>query len=83
MEDSAPEMGEYAVEYLKRLSPAWRIYLGVEGDQDEIEAITEVQWHITDYLFFKLNNSFGITSKATDWAPEVGLMFTVPVATGP
>jgi hypothetical protein len=79
MEESQADFGEYAVEYLKRLSPAWRIYLGVEGTQDEVELITEAQWHITDSIFLKLNNAFGITSKATDWSPEIGVMFSFPV----
>jgi hypothetical protein len=71
------EGGEYAVEYLKRLSSKWRIYLGIEGSQgDEVELITEAQWHITDSIFIKMNNGFGITSKATDWAPEIGVMFS-------
>lgn len=72
------ELGEVAVEYLKRLSRFWRIYLGVEGVQDEIELITEAQWHVSDRVFVKLNNAFGITPKATDWAPEIGIMFSFP-----
>lgn len=79
MEKAKLELGEYAAEYLKRLSPAWRAYLGVEGTKDEVELIAEVQWHITDDLFIKLNNAFGITSKATDWAPEIGIMFSFPI----
>ncbi len=75
-EESKVELGEYAVEYVKRLTPHWRAYLGVEGSQAEVELITEAQWHIvTDSVIVKLNNAFGITSKATDWAPEVGIMF--------
>jgi hypothetical protein len=71
------EIGEIALEYLKRLSRTWRVYLGVEGVQDEVELITEAQLHLADYVFIKLNNAFGLTSKATDWAPEVGIMFRV------
>ncbi len=78
LENPTLEFGEFAVEYLKRVSPAWRVYLGVEGTQDEVELITEAQWHITRSVFLRLNNAFGITSKATDWAPEVGIMFSVP-----
>jgi hypothetical protein len=74
-EESKLELGEYAVEYLKRLSPRWRLYLGVEGVQDEVEMITEVLWHLTDSMFLKVNNAFGVTSKATDWAPEIGIVF--------
>ena len=55
------------------------MYLGVEGSQDEIELITEGQWHVTDSVFLKLSNAFGITSKATDWAPEIGIIFLFPV----
>lgn len=75
-EEEKLELGELAVEYVKRVSNQWRLYAGVEGNQDEIELITEAQWHITDRIFFKFNNAFGITSKATDWGPEVGIMFS-------
>jgi len=77
--ESVMEVGEYAVEYLKQLSPAWRVYAGVEGSQDEVELITEAQWFITDFIRIKLNNAFGLSSKATDWAPEVGVMFSFPM----
>jgi len=76
--ESKLELGEAAVEYLKRLSPSWRLYLGVEGKEDEIQVIPEVQWHITDSLFIKLNSGIGVTPKATDWAPEVGVVFSFP-----
>lgn len=77
MEESAVELGEYALEYLNRLSPTWRVYLGLEGNQDELEFIPEAQWHIrTDKVVVKLNSALGVTSKATDWAPEVGVVFS-------
>ncbi len=78
LDEPTLELGEYAVEYLRRISPSWRIYAGIEGAQDEIELITEAQWHFNDRMYLKLNNAFGITSKATDWAPEVGVMFSFP-----
>jgi hypothetical protein len=68
------EPGEYAFEYLKRVSPQWRIYAGIEGTQDEVEFITEAQWHFSRRAFVKLNNAFGLTSKAVGWGPEVGIM---------
>jgi hypothetical protein len=74
---SAWDLGEYAVEYLKRLSPSWRIYVGVEGEQDELSLITEAQWHIHRRAFIRFNNGLGVTSKATDWAPEIGIVFSV------
>jgi hypothetical protein len=77
------DLGEYAIEYLKRLSPKWRVYVGIEGTQDEVELVTEVQWHLARNVFLKVNSGFGITSKATDWAPEVGLLFTLPTRRTP
>lgn len=76
--ESKVDVGEAAVEWVRRLGPHWRAYAGVEGTQDEVGLVTEAQWHLGDAVFLKLNNSLGITSKATDWAPEVGVVFTVP-----
>lgn len=68
-------LGEVAVEYLRRLSSTWRIFGAFEGSEDEVELITEAQWHFLPRACLKLNSGFGVTSKATDWAPEVGVMF--------
>lgn len=72
------DFGEYAVEYYKRLSKRFCLYTGIEGSQDELEWIAEIQWWLSDTVRFMLNNAFGLTSKATDWAPEVGLMISFP-----
>lgn len=77
------DLGEYALEYLKRLSPAWRVYIGVEGASDELSLITEAQWHFNDRVFLRLNSGLGLTSKATDWAPEIGVVFSFPSARTP
>lgn len=74
--ESAVELGEAAVEYLKRLSSKWRIFGSVEGSGDELELIAEGQWHFARFACLKLNTSFGLTSKAPDWAPEVGVLFS-------
>lgn len=76
----AVEPGEYAVEYLKRLSDRFRVFGALEGSQDELELITEAHVFVTRNVFLKLNNAFGVTSKATDWAPEIGVMFVIPTA---
>jgi hypothetical protein len=73
--DDAFDIGEVAVEWVRRLSSSWRAYLGVEGAQDEFELITEAQWHFSAHHYLKLNNGFGLTEKANDWAPEVGVLF--------
>lgn len=69
------EPGEYAIEYLKRISDCFRFYLGLESTQDEVEFITDLQSHITDFYFIRINNAFGITPKTTDFAPEIGVLF--------
>jgi hypothetical protein len=69
-------LGEVAVEYLRRIGSRVALYAGVEGTQDEIEGITEVQWWLGRNVVLKLNNAFGLTSKATDWAPEIGVIFS-------
>ena len=60
------------------LSPRLRVYVGVEGTADEVEAIGELQLFFTPNVFLKLNNAFGVTSKAPDWAPEIGVVFSFP-----
>jgi len=72
------DIGEYAIEYLRRLSPRWRVYAGIEGTQDEVSFIGELQWFVRPNVFVKINNGVGLTSKATDWAPEVGVVFAFP-----
>ena len=46
------------------------VYAGVEGTQDELSLIGEVQWHLTPRAFLRINNGIVYTSKATDWAPR-------------
>ena len=74
--EGSPELGEYAVEYIRGVSDRLRVYGAVEGSEDEVELITEAQIFLTRDVKLKLNNAFGLTKKAAGWAPEVGLMFT-------
>src|SRR4030095_3666497 len=71
------KLGEYAFEYLKRISRLVRIYAGIEGVDDEVELITELQLHFNPHLYLKLNNGLGLTSKAPDWAPEIGIAISI------
>jgi hypothetical protein len=75
---SSFDLGEYAIEYLKRVSPALRFFVALEGSSDELSLITEVQWFATSNIILKANSGIGLTSKATDWAPEAGVMFILP-----
>ncbi len=74
--EGATELGEYAVEYLKRLSTAWRGVATIEGESDEVSLIVEAQWHFRPRMFWKFNSGFGLTEKAEDFAPEIGLMMS-------
>jgi hypothetical protein len=73
-QDHNVSFSEYALEYLKRLSPTWRVYAGIEGEQDEVAFVTEAQIHLGSHAYLKLNNAVGLTSMAPSWAPEVGIM---------
>jgi hypothetical protein len=79
-DEGAIEPAEYAIEYVRRLSSRWRVYSGVEGDQDEVELIGEAQWHFSQRAYLRLNTAYGLTSKATDWSPDVGLVFALPLS---
>ena len=73
--DSKLDMGEYAFEYLKRVSPGWRLVATLEGETDEVSLIGEAQWFFSRVGVLKLNCGFGLTQKAPDIAPEVGVLF--------
>lgn len=74
------DLGETSLEYLRHLSSAWRVYFGIEGGEtgapDEWDLRTGASWRITDFAFLKFDNTIGISSKATDWAPHIGLLFS-------
>jgi len=74
-EDEKLDLGEYAFEYLKPVSPTWRLVGTLEGETDELSLIGEAQWQFCRLCTLKLNCGFGITQKAPDVAPEVGVLF--------
>ncbi len=75
-EDQKFEVGEYALEYLRRASSTWSLFAMIEGNQlDEVALIGEVQWHLSPRAYLKMGSGFGVTPNATDIAPEVGIMF--------
>jgi len=73
-EDKNFKGGEFALEYLKRLSPRWRAVVALEGEDEDLALITEAQYFITPRIFLKINSGFGLTQKVPDFAPEVGVM---------
>ena len=76
-EDGNLQGGEFALEYLKRLSPRWRMVVALEGEGEDLSLITEAQFFVTPRVFLKLNSGFGLSSKVPGFAPEVGLMMSV------
>jgi hypothetical protein len=81
-DDRLWDLGEFAIEYLKRLSPAWRVNVAFEGGEtgafDEWDLVAGVQWRIRDSFFLKFDNAIGLMSKSTDWAPELGIVVALP-----
>ena len=71
------EPGEYALEYLKRISNYFRFFIMIEGSEDEVGIVPEMQWFIIPSILFKASAGIGISSKATDFASEVGIMFSL------
>ena len=69
--------GEYAFEYQKRASNNFRFYAMLEGSEDELAIVPGMEWQLRHGVFLKVNNGFGLTSKAIDFAPEVGIMFSL------
>jgi len=74
-EENKVELGEYAIEYLKRVNDRWRLVATLEGEDDEVSLIGEAQLTLGPGAILKLNSGFGLTEKASDFAPEIGVLF--------
>ena len=74
--DANVEPGEFAIEYVKRTSRRWKWIGSLEGEDDEVSLIGEAQLTIGRRAIIKLNSGFGLTEKAPDFAPEVGIIFS-------
>jgi hypothetical protein len=73
------DLGEWAVEYLRRVSPRWRLYGSIEGQAlDELSTVIEAQPSLGEHVRLKLGTAIGLTANATDFAPELGVMFSIP-----
>ena len=74
-EESELELAEYAVEYYRDISSYRRYVLAIEGEDDEIGLIGELQWLVGGNAMIKINTGVGLTKKAPDFAPEIGMMW--------
>lgn len=72
-------LGEYGIEWLKHVNPKLRVFGAVNGHADEVTAITELQLHFSPKVFLRLNQEIGLTSRANDWEPQIGLLLTLPL----
>jgi hypothetical protein len=63
------------LEYLKRVNDRWRVVATLEGEDDEVSLIGEGQLTLRPGMILKLNSGFGVTPKAADFAPEIGVLF--------
>jgi hypothetical protein len=72
-----PTGEKIASEYQKRASNNFRFYAMLEGSEDELAIVPGMEWQLRHGVFLKVNNGFGLTSKAIDFAPEVGIMFSL------
>lgn len=76
-EDEELAPGEYALEYLRKFTDRYKLFTMVEGSEDEVELVIENQIFFTPKITLKLGTGIGITPKATDIAPEVGIMIRI------
>jgi len=78
--ESKADLGETSIEYLKRLSPSFQMFLGFEGGEggplDEWHVVSDLQWRLSKRVSLKVDNTVGVMSKSNDWEPHIGLLFT-------
>lgn len=73
--DRETNVGETAIEYLKKLSPAWTIALALEGDGSQVSVVGEAQYALGRNATLKLNLGQGLTKTDRAFAPEIGVLF--------
>jgi hypothetical protein len=74
--DGEIEMGEYAIEYCRRLTPSCRIAAALIGEPDELSLLSEVQWRFRENAFTRINVALGVTDEAPDFGGQFGAVFS-------
>ena len=81
-DDQSWELGETSLEYLRQLSPSWRILLGIEGGEggapDDYSFVAAGHWRVARGIDLKLANWVGLQSKSTDWEVQFGVLVSRP-----
>lgn len=73
--DRETKFGEYAIDYLKKLSPQWTVALTLEGEESEVGIVGELQYNLSKDAMIKINSGFGLSKKDRAFAPEIGVLF--------
>lgn len=84
--ESTIDFHEYAIEYLKKFSPAWTLYAGyVVFEGDEAYLATEGQWSPNPRLTVKASIQKGVVANilsaspnSMDWISAIGVLFRFP-----
>ncbi|HKW50182.1 MAG TPA: hypothetical protein VJQ53_00450 [Candidatus Eisenbacteria bacterium] len=78
--ESKADLGETSLEYLRRLSPAFQVFVAFEGGEggplDEWHVVSDLQWRLSKAVSLKIDNTVGVMSKSNDWEPQIGILFT-------
>ena len=75
--DGSAALGEYAVEYFSRLSERWNVAAAVEGENDQLTALGELQWRYRRDARVRINVGFGLTEFAPDYTIKLGVAFAL------
>ena len=79
--DTHWDLGETSLEYLRQVSPAWRMLLAIEGGEggapDDWVLVSAARWRLARGFDLKLANGLGLFSKSTDWESQLGILVTL------
>ena len=79
--DTHWDLGETSLEWLKRLSPSWRVLAAIEGGEggapDDWVLRSAVRWRVARGIDLKFANGLGLFPKSTDWEAQLGVLMTL------
>src|SRR5947208_5965376 len=79
--DTHWDLGETSLEYLRQVSPAWRLLFAIEGGEggapDDWVLVSAGHWRIAPGLYLKFASGIGLFPKSTDWESQIGILLTL------